>query len=312
MMKTLRRFIPFARFMVLRSNFPMFTHNKAIIAGLSILCLLGCCAAFAPYIAPADPDLMNYPARMQHPSHAHLFGTDFFGRDILSRTIYGSRIALLVGVLSVALSAIPGLFFGLIAGYKRGWLEVAIMHVMDGLLSFPALLLAITIIAVLGPGHFQATISIAIIFLPGFTRVVRGQVLIVREEEYTQAAIALGASDAAIIWRHILPNLMGTVIVQTTVSFANAILIEAGLSFLGLGTQPPIPSWGAMLQEAKDFMDIQPWAAIMPGCAIALSVLGFNLFGDGLRDWLDPRFRPQGQISQIEEGKGQGIPETTV
>jgi peptide/nickel transport system permease protein len=164
---------------------------------------------------------------------------------------------------------------------------------MDGLLSFPALLLAMTIIAVLGPGHIQATISIGIIFLPAFTRLVRGQVLAIRNEEYVQAAMALGASDLGIIWHHILPNIMGPMIVQTTVSFANAILIEAGLSFLGLGTQPPRPSWGAMLQEGTGFMDLQPWAVILPGLAIALSVMGFNLSGDGLRDWLDPRFRPR-------------------
>lgn len=270
----------------------MFLRNKAIIAGLSILLLILFCAVFAPYLSPFPPDQMNYQDRIQRPSHSHPFGTDYFGRDIFSRSIYGSRIALLVGGGSVVFAAIPGLFLGLIAGYKQGWIEIVIMHVMDGLLSFPALLLAITIIAVLGPGHIQATIGIGIIFLPAFTRLVRGQVLAIRHEEYVQAAIALGAPDLTIIWRHILPNVMGPMIVQTTVSFANAILIEAGLSFLGLGTQPPIPSWGSMLQEAKNFMDLQPWAAILPGLAIALSVMGFNLFGDGLRDWLDPRFRP--------------------
>jgi len=271
----------------------MITHNKAIIVGFSILGFLVLCALFAPYLAPVSPNQMNYQARMQLPSRTHLFGTDFFGRDILARTFYGSRIALLVGTLSVALSIVPGLALGLIAGYQQGWLDVVIMHLMDALLSFPGLLLAIAMITVLGPGHFQATISIAIIFIPAFARVVRGQVLAVRAEEYVQAAIALGASDLAIIWRHILPNVMGPVIIQTTVSFANAILMEAGLSFLGLGTQPPIPSWGAMLQEARNFMDIQPWAAIIPGVAIALSVFGFNLSGDGLRDVLDPRFRPR-------------------
>lgn len=271
----------------------MILHNKAIIAGLSILSLMLFCAVFAPYISPVPPDQMNYQARMQLPSRSHPFGTDYFGRDIFARTIYGSRIALLVGILSVTFASIPGLILGLAAGYKRGWIEAVVMHFMDGVLSFPALLLAIAIISVLGPGHVQATISIGIIFLPAFTRLVRGQVLAIRNEEYVQAAIALGASDIVIIGRHILPNVMGPVIVQTTVSFANAILIEAGLSFLGLGTQPPIPSWGTMLQEAKNFMELQPWAAILPGLAIALSVMGFNLFGDGLRDWLDPRFRPR-------------------
>ena len=271
----------------------MLHHNKTIIMGASILFLLTCCAVLAPYIAPSPPDEMDYQARMQLPSRNHPFGTDFFGRDILARTVYGSRIALLVGTLSVSLAVIPGVGLGLLAGYKRGWLDVVIMHTMDSLLSFPTLLLAITIITVLGPGHIQVTISIAIIFVPAFTRLVRGQTLIVREEEYVQAAHALGASDFGIICRHILPNILGPVIVQITVSFANAILIEAGLSFLGLGTQPPLPSWGMMLQEARSFMTQQPWAAIMPGIAIALSVLGFNLTGDGLRDWLDPRFRPR-------------------
>ncbi len=247
----------------------------------------------APFITSIPPEQMNYGERIQLPSNTHLFGTDFFGRDIFSRTVYGSRIALLVGFLSVFLAAIPGLGLGLLAGYRQGWIDVVIMHVMDGLLSFPALLPAIAIITALGPGHIQATISIAIIFIPAFARVVRAQVLVVREEEYVQAAITLGASDVGIIIFHILPNVAGPVIVQTTVSFANAILIEAGLSFLGLGTQPPLPSWGIMLQEARTFMQLQPWAAIVPGAAIALAVMGFNLFGDGLRDWLDPRFRPQ-------------------
>ena len=268
-------------------------HNKALLAGFILLVLLLCCAAFAPYISLFPPDLMDYQARMQLPSKIHPFGTDFFGRDIFSRTVYSSRIAVQVGFLSVALAMIPGLFLGLISGYKQNWIDRVIMHLMDGLLSFPALLLAIAMITVLGPGHLQATVSISIIFLPSFTRLIRGQVLAIRSEEYVQAAIALGASDSAIIRRHILPNIMGALIVQTTVSFANAILLEAGLSFLGLGTQPPLPSWGVMLQEAKNFMDIQPWAAILPGVAIALTVMGFNLFGDGLRDWLDPRFRPR-------------------
>lgn len=271
----------------------MILKNKALLAGVTILCLLGVAAVFASYLAPYSPDLMNYGERIQGPSMRHPFGTDFFGRDIFSRTLYGTRIAFLVGFLSVSFAAIPGLFLGLLAGYKQSWIDLLIMHIMDGLLSFPALLLAIAVIAVLGPGHIQATISIGIIFLPAFTRLIRGQVLALRQEEYVQAAVALGASDWRIILKHILPNVMGPLIVQTTVSFANAILLEAGLSFLGLGTQPPLPSWGAMLQEAKSFMELQPWAAILPGLAIAFSVMGFNLFGDGLRDWLDPRFRPR-------------------
>lgn len=269
----------------------MMLHNKAIVFGSALLLVLLGCALFAPYLTAFPYDQMNQRERLQPPSWKHPFGTDFFGRDIFARTVYGSRIALLVGFLAVTLAAIPGVILGMIAGYKRGWLDVVIMHVMDGLLAFPALLLAIAIITVLGPGHFQATISIAFIFLPELTRLVRGQVLAVREEEYVQAAHALGASDWGIIGRHILPNILGPVIVQITVSFANAILIEAALSFLGLGTQPPLPSWGAMLQEARTFMDVQPWAAILPGVAIASAVLGFNLAGDGLRDWLDPRFR---------------------
>ncbi|MCP4401918.1 MAG: ABC transporter permease [bacterium] len=271
----------------------MMLRNKALPAGFAILCMLGIAAAFAPSLALFPPDQMNYGERMQGPSIQHPFGTDFFGRDIFSRTLYGTRIAFLVGFLSVSFAVVPGLLLGLLAGYKQNWIDLLIMHIMDGLLSFPALLLAIAVISVLGPGHIQATISIGIIFLPAFTRLIRGQVLAIRYEEYVQAAVALGASDWRIIFKHILPNIMGPLIVQTTVSFANAILIEAGLSFLGLGTQPPLPSWGAMLQEAKSFMELQPWAAILPGLAIAFSVMGFNLFGDGLRDWIDPRFRPR-------------------
>ena len=271
----------------------MMLRNKALLAGSTILCLLGLSAIFAPFIVPFSPDLMNYGERMQGPSVQHFFGTDFFGRDIFSRTVYGTRIAFLVGVLSVSFAVVPGLFLGLLAGYKQNWLSLLILHVMDGLLAFPALLLAIAVISVLGPGHIQATISIGIILLPAFTRLIRGQVLAIQQEEYVQAATVLGASDWRIIFKHILPNVIGPLIVQTTISFANAILIEAGLSFLGLGTQPPLPSWGAMLQESKSFMELQPWAAILPGLAIAFSVMGFNLFGDGLRDWLDPRFRPR-------------------
>jgi peptide/nickel transport system permease protein len=266
-------------------------HNKAILIGSVLLFMFLICAIFAPYLARYPYDQMNTQERMAAPSRTHLFGTDFYGRDTFSRTVYGSRIALLVGVLSVTFATLPGLILGLLAGYARGWFDVLVMHVMDGLLAFPAILLAITMITVLGPGHLQATVSISLIFLPEFTRLVRGQVLMVREEGYVQAAVALGASDVGILWRHILPNIAGPLIIQITVSFANAILIEAGLSFLGLGTQPPLPSWGAMLQEARTFMDIQPWAAILPGAATALTVLGCNLTGDGLRDWLDPRFR---------------------
>lgn len=271
----------------------MIGHNAAFLVGTAILLALAMGAIGAPWLAPLPPNQMNYAERLQGPSLRHPFGTDFFGRDTLARTIYGSRIALQVGALSVTFAALPGLLLGLIAGYKRGWPDVVIMHLMDGIFAFPALLLAICVITALGPGHHQATLSIGVIFLPAFTRLVRGQALAIGHTDYVQAAIALGASDAGIIWRHLLPNILGPVIVQTTVSFANAILIEAGLSFLGLGTQPPTPSWGAMLQDARRFMDVQPWAAIMPGLAIALAVLGFNLAGDGLRDLLDPRFRPR-------------------
>lgn len=268
-----------------------FRHNKSLLAGGMLLLALLICVAFAPQIAPFGYDEMNYGERMQLPSPSHLFGTDFFGRDLFSRAIYGSRIACLVGGLSVLFAALPGLALGVLSGYRQGWCDLIIMHVMDGLLAFPSLLLALAVITALGPGHLQATVSIAIIFLPSFTRLVRGQVIAIRHEDYVQAAVALGASDWGIITRHILPNITGPLIVQVTVSFANAILIEAGLSFLGLGTQPPLPSWGAMLQDAKNVMAQQPYAAILPGAAIALTVMGGNLFGDGLRDWLDPRFR---------------------
>ncbi len=275
------------------SWFARMRRNHALCAGAIILALLACCVMFAPQIAPFHYDAMNYGERMQLPSRAHLCGTDFFGRDIFSRTLYGSRIICAVGLLSVTFAAIPGLCLGLLAGYRRGWADLLIMRVMDGVLAFPSLLLALAIITVSGPGHLQATLSIGVIMLPSFTRLIRGQTLAVRHEEFVQAAVALGASDWRILHKHILPNIMGTLIVQTTISFANAILIEAGLSFLGLGTQPPLPSWGAMLQEAKNFMAQQPYAAIVPGLAIALTVMGCNLFGDGLRDALDPRFRPR-------------------
>ena len=247
-------------------------------------------ALLAGAIAPQDPTAQLAP-RLQPPSAAHLLGTDEFGRDQFSRLVYGSRISLYVGILSVALALSTGATVGIVAGYFGGTVDNVVMRVIDSIFAFPSLLLAIAITGILGPSLTNAMVAIGIVSAPTYARLARGAVLTAAANEFVTAARALGASDARIILRHVLPNVLAPLIVQTSLSFSTSILAEASLSFLGLGTQPPDPSWGTMLGAGRRFMEAAPWVAVFPGVAITITVLGFNLLGDGLRDALDPRLR---------------------
>jgi len=263
-------------------------HRLAMIGGI-ILCLFLIVAITAPILSPDDPYRQDLYDRLEPPSASHLFGTDDFGRDLMSRVIYGGRISLWIGIVSVSIALISGTCCGLIAGYWGGTIENIIMRGMDLMLAFPSILLAIVVVAVLGPSLTNAMIAVGIVVIPQYARLVRASVLTIREREYVLAAHAIGARDWRIIRLSILPNCMAPLIVQSTLGMATAILDAAGLSFLGLGAQPPTPEWGAMLSEGRELIVKAPWVLMFPGCAIFLTVLGFNLLGDGLRDALDPK-----------------------
>jgi peptide/nickel transport system permease protein len=266
-----------------------FARNRLALAGLVLIVLLTLMAVFAPWLAPYDPIGQNYEALSQAPSKLHLFGTDNLGRDVLSRTIYGARVSLSAGVIAVGLATLAGLVFGMMAGFFGGVLDEIIMRVVDAMLAFPFLVLAITLAAVLGPNLQNAMLAIAVVSAPVFARLARGQVLSERERDYVQAAHALGSSEWRIVTHHLLPNIAGPIIIQASLSVAGAILAESSLSFLGLGVQPPTPSWGEMLNTARGYLRDAPWTAVAPGSLIFISVLAFNLLGDGLRDALDPK-----------------------
>lgn len=265
--------------------------NRLALFGLAVLMLLLLSAAFAPVLAPYPPLEMKLQERLQGPSLRHLFGTDDFGRDVFSRVMHGAQISMQVGLVSVSIGLFAGVYLGLTAGFLGGRVDALIMRLMDVLLAFPAILLAIAIMAILGPSTVNVMIAIGIVSIPIFARIVRGSVLAVKELEYVEAAHATGLNDGQIIWRHVLPNAMDAVIVQASLSLANAILAEAALSFLGLGTQPPQPSWGSMLSFGREFITDAPWLTIFPGMAIFVTVFALNLLGDGLRDALDPRLK---------------------
>jgi len=265
-----------------RRNLPL-AIGGAIVAAITLLALL------APWLAPYDPTAVNPGGRLAPPSAAHPLGTDALGRDVWTRVLHGGRVGLVVGVVAVVIGAGIGAPLGLVAGQFGGWVDLALMRLVDGLMAFPALLLAILTVAALGPGHIQAMGAIGVVLVPVFARVARGQALRLRDQEFTIAARALGATDARILGRHILPNTLGLLWIQATVAFSGAVLTEASLSYLGLGAQPPTPSWGWMLQEAREVLFVAPWLGIWPGVAIAAAVLGWNLLGDGIRDRLDPR-----------------------
>jgi ABC-type dipeptide/oligopeptide/nickel transport system permease subunit len=259
------------------------------VAGAIVVLLFVIVAATAPLLAPRSPSSPDFTAVRQAPSAEYPFGTDEIGRDVLSRVVFGARASLIAGVISVAIAVGVGVPLGLLAGYYRGASDELIMRVTDAVLAFPFLILAIAMAAALGASLTNAMIAIGIASTPTFIRLTRAQVLAVSAEEYVQAARALGASDARIIAMHVLPNSFTPLLVQATLTIAQAIIAESALSFLGLGVQPPTPSWGGMLNTAKNFLVQAPWMAIYPGLSIFLTVLAFNLFGDGLRDAFDPR-----------------------
>jgi peptide/nickel transport system permease protein len=248
-------------------------------------------ALMAPILTPYGPEETHPNWKLFPPNEYFLFGTDEFGRDILSRIIYGAQISLEVGLISVSLALVAGGLSGLTAGFFGGWSDALIMRCMDVLFAFPAILLAIGIMAVLGTGTGNAILAIGIVYAPSFARLTRASVLSLKEMEFVQSARAQGSGDVRILRRHVMPNISAPLIVQISFSLSTAILTEAALSFLGLGTPPSVASWGSMLSASRRFVELDPWPAIFPGLAIMLLVLGFNLFGDGLRDVLDPRLR---------------------
>jgi peptide/nickel transport system permease protein len=275
----------------LRRNWAKLKRNKAALAGGIMLLVYVLSAVFAPVLFPGNPSAPNLIRSLEPPTIEHPLGTDELGRSILGRIIYGSRISLLIAIGVVAVGIALGIPLGLISGYYRGKIDFIIQRATDTLLAFPGFLLALALVAVLGVGLKNTVISIGISMVPMYIRLVRGCVLSVREEDYIEAARAVGTPDVIILLRHILPNVMVPITVQTSLSMGMAILFAAGLGFLGIGVQPPTPEWGAMLGSARSYLFHAPHVATFPGIAIFFAVISFNLVGDGLRDALDPRFR---------------------
>ncbi len=268
-----------------------FSRSAVGLVGLSLVAAFLLLTALAPWLAPHDPVATDFVSVLSPPSRAHPFGTDDIGRDILSRVIYGSRVSFEAGVFTVAVALTIGLPLGLVAGFFGGRVDNVIMRGIEVILSFPTLVLALGITSILGPKLIHALFAIGIVFVPHFARLIRGQVLSIRENDYVAAARALGATSRRMMALHVLPNCLAPLLVQCSFSVSFAILTEAALSFLGLGTQPPTPSWGIMLSMGRGYLEQAPWLGAFPGLAIFLSVLGFNLLGDGMRDALDPRLR---------------------
>jgi peptide/nickel transport system permease protein len=268
---------------------PGFLATRKGIVGFALLVLLVVVAVFAPLLAPHPPNAIDASQLLAPPSLAHPFGSDSLGRDVLSRVIYAFRVSLAVAVGSTLLALLIGVPLGLLAGYHRGWTDTVIMRPIDMLLALPALLLAVSLIAVLGPGSSIALLAIAVIYIPILARVVRASTMVVASQTYVEGARARGSGSTRIVARHILPNAIGPGIVQATVLMGFALQIEAALSFLGLGAQPPTSSLGVMLADGRDVLTQAPWVEVFPGLAIAITVLAFNLLGDGLRERLDPR-----------------------
>ncbi|HZQ97396.1 MAG TPA: ABC transporter permease [Chloroflexota bacterium] len=259
--------------------------------GLAIVLVVVLLALTADWITPYDP-AWQIDERLTPPNADYVLGLDEFGRDVYSRVIYGARVSLYAGVVSVVLIALPvGTVLGVLAGYFRGWVDTILSRIVDVMFAFPSIILAIAIVGIFGASLTNAMIAIGIVYAPTFARIARGSTLSVANLDYITASRTIGAKHARIIWRHVLPNIAAPLIVQTTLALSTAILFEAALSFLGLGTQPPTPSWGTMLGTGRRYMELAPWTAIYPGLAIMITVLGFNLAGDGLRDALDPRLR---------------------
>lgn len=263
--------------------------NRSALVGLAIIVFFTLLAIAAPLLPIVDPLATSWTAIRKAPSAAHWMGTDDIGRDILSRMIWGAQASLMAGIFSVAIAIAIGVPFGLISGYFGGWVDQVISRITEAFLALPFLIMAIALAAFLGPSLTNAMIAIGLSAMPVFVRLTRGQVLAVKTEDYVEGARSIGLGHFDIMTRYILPNIMAPIIVQATLTVATAIIAEASLSFLGLGQQPPAPSWGSMLNVAKNFLDQAPWMAMWPGAAIFLVVIGFNLLGDGLRDALDPR-----------------------
>lgn len=274
-----------------RDSLNTFKKSKLAVVGTVIVVFFVLLAIFGPLIAPQGINEQNLKLKLLPPSSEYWFGTDVFGRDIFSRVIHGSRLSLMVGFASVAISIVLGSILGILAGYYGKWVDTIISRVFDILLAFPSILLAIAIVTALGPSLFNALIAIAIINIPNFGRLIRSKVLSIKEEEFITAARAIGMKDSRILLFHVLPNSMTPIIVQGTLAIATAIIEAAALGFLGLGAQAPAPEWGKMLSDARIYLVNAPWTMIFPGLAIMLTVLGFNLMGDGLRDAFDPKMK---------------------
>ena len=274
-----------------QDRFQDFIKNRLALIGMILVFVMVIVACLAPAIQRYDPLQQNMAIRLSSPGSEHFFGTDQYGRDIWSRIVHGARVSLYVGVIAVGIGIFFGCPIGAISGFFRGKTDEVIMRFMDAFLAFPPVLLALVVVAILGSSLFNTMIAIGVVYIPRFARVIRGSVLGEREKEYVEASKMIGESNMSILFRQIIPNCLSPVIVQGTVFLAYAIITEASLSFLGLGIAPPNPSWGSMLNEARVFIETDPLQAIFPGLAISFTVLGFNLFGDGLRDILDPRLK---------------------
>jgi len=266
-------------------------RSRVALAGLAVLLLMGLLALLAPWIAPYDPLAIDLPTQLQPPGPGHWLGTDLLGRDILSRWLYGGRATLVTALAAVAISAVLGVSLGLVSGFYGGPVDSCIMRFVDMLLAFPRILLALTVVALLGVGLGNVMVAVGIAGISGYARIVRGVVLSAREQPYVEAARLVGCGNGRILVRHVLPNVLAPVIVLATVDIAHALLSASSLSFLGLGAQPPTPEWGLMLNEGRAYLRVAPWVTTMPGLTIMLAVLSVNVFGDGLRDALDPRLR---------------------
>ncbi len=268
-----------------------FRRNRLAVGGLLVILITFLVAGFAPIIAPHDPEKTDVSLKLKPPSSRHYLGTDQLGRDVFSRMLYGSRVSLSVGFVAVAISILIGILVGALAGYYGGWVDSLLMRFVDVMLCFPSFFLILTVVALLGPSLFKVMVVIGITSWMGTSRFVRAEFLTLRERDFVQAARALGVKDRRIIFRHILPNALAPVFVTATLDVATAILVEAGLSFLGFGVQPPAPSWGNILTEGRTYIFDAWWLTVFPGLAILVTVLSFNLLGEGLRDALDPRLR---------------------
>ena len=268
----------------------LFTHSSFVVGALIVAGIIGA-AVLASVLAPYSPIEQSFRDQLLLPSRTHLFGTDEFGRDIFSRVLHGTRIALVIGVIADGIAALLGVVLGVLSGYFGRRIDSVLMRIVDVLLAFPYLLLAMIVVAILGPSLINAMIAIGIVYTPQFARVVRAAVLQVKGEDFVEAARAVGARSPRILWHHVLPNILSPIIVMATLTVAFMIVETAGLSFLGLGASPPTPEWGSMLATGRSFMLTAPWIATFPGLAILVTVVGFNLIGDGLRDLLDPRQR---------------------